>query len=100
MGWINGSTMADAAVSVTGLRKSYGDVEAVCGIDLTVYAGETFGFLGPNGAGKSTTIGMLCTLVRPTGGRATVALPAVGGSSVVSMWTVVDFPAPFGPRKP
>jgi ABC-2 type transport system ATP-binding protein len=61
------------AVSVRGLQKRYGDVEAVAGIDFDVATGETFGFLGPNGAGKSTTIGMLCTLVRPSGGRATVA---------------------------
>jgi ABC-2 type transport system ATP-binding protein len=61
------------AVSVRGLVKRYGDVEAVTGIDFDVTAGETFGFLGPNGAGKSTTIGMLCTLVRPTGGSASVA---------------------------
>ncbi len=61
------------AVSVEGLVKSYGDVEAVRGIDFEVLAGEIFGFLGPNGAGKSTTINMLCTLVRPTGGSARVA---------------------------
>jgi ABC-2 type transport system ATP-binding protein len=61
------------AVTVRGLEKRYGDVEAVRGIDFEVTTGETFGFLGPNGAGKSTTIGMLCTLVRPTGGRASVA---------------------------
>jgi len=61
------------AVTVRGLAKRYDEVEAVAGIDFDVVAGETFGFLGPNGAGKSTTIGMLCTLVRPTGGRATVA---------------------------
>ncbi|MGW2167738.1 ATP-binding cassette domain-containing protein [Streptomyces nondiastaticus] len=42
-------------------------------MDLTVHAGETFGFPGPNGAGKSTTIAMLCTLARPTAGRASVA---------------------------
>jgi ABC-2 type transport system ATP-binding protein len=60
-------------VSVKGLRKSYGDVEAVRGIEFEVQAGETFGFLGPNGAGKSTTINMLCTLVRPTAGSALVA---------------------------
>src|SRR3954452_8019574 len=60
-------------ISVHGLEKSYGEIEAVRGIDFEVAAGETFGFLGPNGAGKSTTIGMLCTLVRPTGGSATVA---------------------------
>jgi len=62
-----------SAVSVRGLEKRYDDVEAVRGIDFEVAAGETFGFLGPNGAGKSTTIGMLCTLVRPTGGQASVA---------------------------
>jgi ABC-2 type transport system ATP-binding protein len=62
-----------AAVSVRGLVKRYDDVEAVSGIDFDVEAGEIFGFLGPNGAGKTTTIGVLCTLVRPSGGAATVA---------------------------
>jgi ABC-2 type transport system ATP-binding protein len=62
-----------AAVSVVGLVKSYGEVEAVRGIDFEVHAGETFGFLGPNGAGKSTTINMLCTLARPSAGVARVA---------------------------
>jgi ABC-2 type transport system ATP-binding protein len=61
------------AVSVRGLAKRYGEVEAVRGIDLDVRPGETFGFLGPNGAGKSTTINILCTLVTPTDGSATVA---------------------------
>jgi ABC-2 type transport system ATP-binding protein len=61
------------AVSVHGLRKSYDDLEAVCGIDFEVAAGETFGFLGPNGAGKTTTINILCTLVEPTAGTARVA---------------------------
>jgi ABC-2 type transport system ATP-binding protein len=65
--------MGDPAVAVTDLVKSYGDVDAVRGIDLTIEAGETFGFLGPNGAGKSTTISMLCTLTTPTGGSAKVA---------------------------
>jgi ABC-2 type transport system ATP-binding protein len=67
------------AVSVRGLVKRYGDVEAVSGIDFDVTTGETFGFLGPNGAGKSTTIGVLCTLVRPTGGTASVAGHDVAG---------------------
>jgi ABC-2 type transport system ATP-binding protein len=69
----------DAAVSVRGLIKRFGDVDAVCGIDLDVATGEVFGFLGPNGAGKSTTISMLCTLVTPTSGTAQVA-----GHDVVS----------------
>ncbi len=56
-----------------GLRKRYGDLEAVKGIDLEVPSGEMFGFLGPNGAGKSTTIKILCTLVRPTAGDALVS---------------------------
>ena len=55
------------------MRKTYGGIVAVKGIDLDVPYGETFGFLGPNGAGKSTTINMLCTLQPPTSGVATVA---------------------------
>ena len=60
-------------ISVSGLVKRYGDVEAVRGIDFEVARGETFGFLGPNGAGKSTTIKILCTLVNATAGKASVA---------------------------
>jgi ABC-2 type transport system ATP-binding protein len=55
------------------LKKSFGDVEAVRGVSFEVERAEVFGFLGPNGAGKTTTINMLCTLARPTGGRAFVA---------------------------
>ncbi|GLW20285.1 ATP-binding cassette domain-containing protein [Microbispora triticiradicis] len=62
-----------AAVAVRGLRKTYGKVEAVKGVDFEVAPGEVFGFLGPNGAGKTTTISMLCTLATPTGGTALVA---------------------------
>jgi len=61
------------AIAVEGLAKRYGDLEAVKGIGFEVSPGEVFGFLGPNGAGKTTTIGMLCTLVRPSGGAARVA---------------------------
>ncbi|XVQ83265.1 ATP-binding cassette domain-containing protein [Microbispora siamensis] len=61
------------AVEVRGLRKNYGEVEAVKGVGFEVAPGEVFGFLGPNGAGKTTTISMLCTLVTPTGGTARVA---------------------------
>ena len=61
------------AIEVTGLVKSYGDVEAVRGVSFAVPRGEVFGFLGPNGAGKSTTINMLCTLATPTSGSARVS---------------------------
>ena len=61
------------------LRKRYGDVEAVRGVDLAVGTGETLGFLGPNGAGKTTTISILCTLLSPSSGAA-----AVAGFDVVS----------------
>jgi ABC-2 type transport system ATP-binding protein len=51
--------MAETVISVRGLRKSYGSLEAVRGIDLEVEAGEIFAFLGPNGAGKTTTVEIL-----------------------------------------
>ncbi len=63
----------EAAVDVRGLKKTFKEVEAVKGIDLSVRKGETFGFLGPNGAGKSTTIKILCTLADATAGSARVA---------------------------
>jgi ABC-2 type transport system ATP-binding protein len=63
-----------AAIEVIGLEREYkGGLRAVDGIDLHVAPGEVYGFLGPNGAGKTTTVRMLVTLLRPTGGRATVA---------------------------
>ena len=65
--------MTDAIVVEGLVREFKGGILAVDGIDLHVRAGEVYGFLGPNGAGKSTTVRMLTTLLRPTGGRATVA---------------------------
>src|SRR5215469_11341705 len=59
-------------ISVQGLSRSFGEIEAVKGIAFEVKRGETFGFLGLNGAGKSTTIKMLCTLLRPSAGHALV----------------------------
>ena len=60
------------AIEVEGLRRSFGPLEAVKGVSFELSVGELFGFLGPNGAGKTTTINMLCTLLRPSAGRATV----------------------------
>ena len=63
-----------AAIEVRALRRTFkGGIEAVRDIDLTVAVGEVFGFLGPNGAGKTTTVRMLCTLLPPTAGSASVA---------------------------
>ena len=64
--------MDGPAIRLEGLVKSYGDVRALDGIDLTVPHGEVFGFLGPNGAGKTTAIRILMDLIRPTAGRAEV----------------------------
>ena len=58
------------AIAIEQLTKRFGDVTAVDSLDLTVAAGEIFGFLGPNGAGKSTTIRLLLHLLRPSAGRA------------------------------
>ena len=64
--------MADLAVETHGLGKSFETVEAVRSLDLAVGEGEMFGLVGPDGAGKTTTIRMLCGLLRPTSGRASV----------------------------
>jgi ABC-2 type transport system ATP-binding protein len=64
--------VSDAAISVRGLRKSYGENEAVSGIDFEVGSGEVFGFLGPNGAGKTTTIEILEGYRERSGGEVEV----------------------------
>jgi ABC-2 type transport system ATP-binding protein len=61
------------AIAVRQLSKSFGEIDAVRGVEFEVPVGEVFGFLGPNGAGKTTTINMLCTLLNPSSGSATVA---------------------------
>jgi ABC-2 type transport system ATP-binding protein len=60
-------------IQTSALRKCFGKIEAVAGIDMNIEKGEIFGLLGPNGAGKTTTIGMLCTIVRPSSGAASIA---------------------------
>jgi sodium transport system ATP-binding protein len=69
--------MATANVKVEGLQKSFwdesrGEVRAVDGIDFDCQPGEVFGLLGANGAGKTTTLRMLATILKPTGGRASL----------------------------
>jgi ABC-2 type transport system ATP-binding protein len=63
------NALADIVLRVSGLRKQYGDVTAVDGLDLTVRQGEIVGLLGPNGAGKTTTVNLILGLLTPTAGR-------------------------------
>lgn len=70
---INNNTPKDIpAISITGVHKRYGALQALNGIDLTISQGEFFGLLGPNGAGKSTLINTLAGLVKPTAGHISV----------------------------
>jgi len=72
--------MTETAIQAHDLSRTFkGGIEAVRGVSLDIAEGEMFGFLGPNGAGKSTMVRMLCTLLPPSGGRASVA-----GHDVVS----------------
>ncbi|AUI63960.1 ATP-binding cassette domain-containing protein [Amycolatopsis sp. BJA-103] len=65
--------MKDSAITVSGLRKTFGDKVVLDGIDLDVPAGTIFSLLGPNGAGKTTTVNLLTTLMKADGGTAMVA---------------------------
>jgi ABC-2 type transport system ATP-binding protein len=64
--------VAAVAIEARSLRKSYGSVEALRGVDLSVETGTVYGLLGPNGAGKTTAVRILTTLLRPDSGSATV----------------------------
>lgn len=61
-----------ATIQTFGLTRDFGSVRALDSLDLSVEAGEIFGFLGPNGAGKSTALRLMLDLIRPTAGRATI----------------------------
>ena len=65
--------MSDAAIKTEGLVREFSGTTAVDEVDIEIGSGEIYGFLGPNGAGKSTTVRMLCTLLAPTRGHASVA---------------------------
>jgi len=67
------TTPTRSAIRTEALRRTFNEVTAVDGIDLDISTGEIYGFLGPNGAGKTTTLRMLCTLLTPTSGSASVA---------------------------
>ena len=64
-------TEAGPLLAVQGIRKRFGDFEAVRGLSFEVRAGEVFGFLGPNGAGKTTSLRMLMNITRPDAGSVT-----------------------------
>jgi ABC-2 type transport system ATP-binding protein len=68
-----GDDRSEPAVRTEGLIRKFGPTVAVDGLDLAVRTGEIYGFLGPNGAGKSTVVRILCTLLQPSAGRASVA---------------------------
>lgn len=65
-------SVTENAITVEGLAKRFGNVEALKGIDFAVPAGTVFGLLGPNGAGKTTAVRVLSTIIRPDAGRALV----------------------------
>jgi len=72
VGGLESPPLPETVISIRGLRKSYGDLEAVRGIELEVAAGEVFAFLGPNGAGKTTTVEILEGYRRRDGGEVAV----------------------------
>jgi ABC-2 type transport system ATP-binding protein len=75
-------TAERAVLECRGLRKRFGELEAVRGVGFAIAAGETYGLLGPNGAGKTTTISMVCGLLEPNAGEIVVAGRAMTTRSV------------------
>jgi ABC-2 type transport system ATP-binding protein len=85
----------ETAIRVSGLRRSFGEVEAVAGIDLEVRHGEIFAFLGPNGAGKTTMIRTLLGLTQPTSGDVTLLglpQPAKRAEALARVGAIVEEP--------
>ena len=66
-------TQGAIAIEVSGIRKAFGEVQALAGVDLTVQSATVLGLLGPNGAGKTTLVRVLTTLLMPDAGTASVA---------------------------
>ena len=73
---------ADRIIEISGLKKSYGAVQAIKGINFYVEKGSFFAFLGPNGAGKSTTINIIGTLLQPDEGEVFLDGYALGREDV------------------
>lgn len=91
-----GASGAALAIETTGLRKLFGKVPAVDGIDLAVPAGSVFGFLGPNGSGKTTTIRMLLGLLNPTDGSCRLfgrAMPQASIELLPKVGALIEGPA-------
>ena len=82
----------DLAIDAQGLRKSFGDVHALAGVDLAVPTGTVLGLLGPNGAGKTTTVRVLTTLLKPDAGTATVGVTSRSQSCM--NWRMCEPSAP------
>jgi len=94
-----GNSNHGPSIVAEGLRKVYGNLVAVKGVDLAIRPGEIVGFLGPNGAGKTTTIKMLTGLVKPTAGRALLMGHDIQKESVAAKATfgyVPDTPNLYG----
>jgi ABC-2 type transport system ATP-binding protein len=85
--------MTENPVVTEGLTKRYGDLAAVDGVDLTVRAGEVYGFLGPNGAGKTTTLRMVLGLIRPTAGSVRVLGHTPGPGWLDGVGALIEGPA-------
>jgi lantibiotic transport system ATP-binding protein len=91
--------VAEAMLEIRGLKKRYGAVEALKGIDLTVEKGSVYGFIGPNGAGKTTTIRVIAGLVRPTAGNVSLHGASLRGRRLAAakgLRTLVEVPAFYG----
>ncbi|HLX49832.1 MAG TPA: ABC transporter ATP-binding protein [Streptosporangiaceae bacterium] len=85
--------MGEPAISVLGLRKSFGDKEAVRGIDLEIAGGSLAGLVGPNGAGKTTSLSMMTGLLRPDLGRVLINGLDVWGDPVAAKAVIGVVPA-------
>ncbi|MCK4333768.1 ABC transporter ATP-binding protein [candidate division WOR-3 bacterium] len=75
----------EVVLRVEGLRKRFGDVQALDGIDFTCRRGELFGLLGPNGAGKTTTIRCICSIIKPDDGSIEVEGVSVASNPLMAL---------------